>query len=61
MRIDLIVLKIVSLRQFRRDQAAAVRRDSNVRIVHSAVRQTHCFELEVSYDRRQGKPKFQKK
>ena len=55
MRIDIIVLKIVSLRQIHGigPGAALVIRMRGV--VHSDARLMHCFELEVSYDRRRRK------
>jgi hypothetical protein len=54
MRIDIIVLKIVSLRQIRITQGplGMIRTPG---VAHGGVGLPHCFELEVGYDRRWSK------
>jgi hypothetical protein len=55
MRIDIIIPKIVSLRQMRGIGPGRFGVIRNCCVVHSDARVAHCFELEVSYDRRRRK------
>jgi hypothetical protein len=55
MHIDIIVPKIVLLRQIRWIGPGPLGVIRMHGVAHSDARLTHCFELEVSYDRRRHK------